>query len=576
MKTKNLWLLFYLLLVSVAGFTQKISNQKVNVNYLNYPFIPVEGKKTYKINIYPGNLEIEQKDIKEKRGLIAKLQNAGPNDIYFATEYQLTADNPDAHIEVAYGEFQIISENMQDHEIPCNRGKKITKESITNCPAFYYDVEFSLPVYITITDGTGKVLMAEKMPMEGITHFGYDESKISGYLNTNELKQDYASKGQQVVLQNAFEAKLEEAEDIIQQAFGFYYDEHRLTIISGKGKSYDYSQLDKAQEEAIAAFETFEKDPSGGQFKEAIQNPIKVWEKELQAMDRFDKKAKINRKIGAELNQNLALAYLFSRDFVNASKYIQETHDLLTSGSSRRLDKIEEAEIYQNLIDRRRKNQFGADLNKNVDVSALVKSESLMSPARNKKKKLLYPVLVAGNQYYSALAQNYEAYEKERQAHQEKETEVYENSMAAATEDATENQYESKVTQTTTQGYMLILNSFIDPKMEELHTDICALKHLNQITANGMGIITIPAQINNLRDLKILSLNNNKITTLPDEVCELSNLKKLNLNNNALTALPHDIGNLASLKKLNLKGNKIPAAEQARIENALPDCKVKF
>ncbi|MFW5761778.1 MAG: leucine-rich repeat domain-containing protein [Cyclobacteriaceae bacterium] len=123
---------------------------------------------------------------------------------------------------------------------------------------------------------------------------------------------------------------------------------------------------------------------------------------------------------------------------------------------------------------------------------------------------------------------------------------------------------------------MLLLNSFFEPQMEELHPDICALKHLNQITANGMGIVSIPTQVNNLQDLKILSLNNNQIASLPEEICELGNLKTLNLNKNALTKLPDNIGNLTSLNKLNLKGNNIPATEQARIEKALPDCKIKF
>ncbi|MFW5761777.1 MAG: hypothetical protein ACOCXH_12430 [Cyclobacteriaceae bacterium] len=410
MKTKKTYSLFYLMLISVLGYSQSINNQKVDVNYLNYPVVPVEGINTYKINIYPGSLDIEQQDIKEKRGLIAKLKNAKPNDLYFAKQYQLTADNPDAHIEVAYGDFQIVGESLHDHEIPCNRGEKITKESITKCPAFYYSVEFSLPVYITVSDKSGKVLMAEKLPAEGYTDFGYDDSKLSGFLTTNELKEAYAAKGSQVVLENAFENKLEEAEDVIQQAFAFYYNEHRITVASAKDKDFDYSTLDDAQAQAIAAYETLATDPTGIQFKNGIQKPIEIWNNEVQSLDKYDKKARINSKIGAELNQNLALAYMFSRDFSNASKHIQETYYLLTSGSSQRLDKIREAEIFDSLIHVRSQYNVGLELNKNVDVSGLVKSESLMSPARNKEKNLLYPVLVAGNQYFSTLAQKYAAY----------------------------------------------------------------------------------------------------------------------------------------------------------------------
>jgi len=69
-------------------------------------------------------------------------------------------------------------------------------------------------------------------------------------------------------------------------------------------------------------------------------------------------------------------------------------------------------------------------------------------------------------------------------------------------------------------------------------------------------LVSIPAELFNLKQLKVLELNNNNLTDLPVEITRLENLEELNLNINNLTRLPEEIIKLEKLKVLNIKNNK--------------------
>jgi leucine-rich repeat protein SHOC2 len=116
-----------------------------------------------------------------------------------------------------------------------------------------------------------------------------------------------------------------------------------------------------------------------------------------------------------------------------------------------------------------------------------------------------------------------------------------------------ENPYEAKVQKTSLQGYMLMLNSFMDGKFETLPVEICEISYLNE-----------------------LSITNNTLTSLPSQIGKLTELKKLNLNNNKLTSIPAELGSLKNLTVLNIKGNAIPQSEIDNIQKMLPNCKIKF
>ncbi len=93
-------------------------------------------------------------------------------------------------------------------------------------------------------------------------------------------------------------------------------------------------------------------------------------------------------------------------------------------------------------------------------------------------------------------------------------------------------------------------------------------------------LISIPAELCNLKQLKILELNNNNLTGLPKEIAKLEGLEELNLNINNLTTLPKEIIQLGKLKVLNIKNNKyleLSAEQIVWLEHLVANgCTVKY
>lgn len=154
-------------------------------------------------------------------------------------------------------------------------------------------------------------------------------------------------------------------------------------------------------------------------------------------------------------------------------------------------------------------------------------------------------------------------------------------------------------------------------KSDKLPDSIFQITTLRRLTVNGGGctgsagnnnaggnancwmIHEIPAEIANLQQLLLLELKANDLHTIPQELAYLPKLKTLDLSDNpaltninpvaklvnleylylygcGLQVLPTYIGDLIHLKQLGLAGNRIGAAEQERIRQVLPNCKIAF
>lgn len=90
------------------------------------------------------------------------------------------------------------------------------------------------------------------------------------------------------------------------------------------------------------------------------------------------------------------------------------------------------------------------------------------------------------------------------------------------------------------------------------------------IISNNRLTGALPAEIHDLRSLRVLDASNNLMTGVPAEVGQLQNLEILNLSNNKLTGLPNELGNLKKLKVLNLSGNNYSKQDLEVIKKGLP------
>ncbi|XP_071442686.1 E3 ubiquitin-protein ligase LRSAM1-like isoform X2 [Hetaerina americana] len=71
--------------------------------------------------------------------------------------------------------------------------------------------------------------------------------------------------------------------------------------------------------------------------------------------------------------------------------------------------------------------------------------------------------------------------------------------------------------------------------------------------------VSLPPEINALKNLQILKVNSNRLKTLPDSIGDLSRLQEFDLSNNNLKTIPSTMGNLKHLQILDLRSNKLKA-----------------
>jgi hypothetical protein len=114
------------------------------------------------------------------------------------------------------------------------------------------------------------------------------------------------------------------------------------------------------------------------------------------------------------------------------------------------------------------------------------------------------------------------------------------------------------------------------PNFSIVYQKISKIKTLNKLALINFkdGMKNLPPQFCNLRDLKALALFNNNISNLPENLANLSVLSELYIDLNPITKLPNSIGALSKLEIIGIASTQIPEAEQKRIQQILPKCKI--
>jgi hypothetical protein len=112
--------------------------------------------------------------------------------------------------------------------------------------------------------------------------------------------------------------------------------------------------------------------------------------------------------------------------------------------------------------------------------------------------------------------------------------------------------------------------------IREIPAEIADLQQLLLLELKGNDIRTVPQELGHLLKLKTLDLSDNPKLTNINAVTKLVSLEYLYLYGCDLQVLPDDISGLTRLKQLGLAGNRIGVAEQERLKQALPNCRITF
>lgn len=480
--------------------------------------------------------------------------------------YDLTSvDLGTITVEYVVGESSFGQERLKDTKSTCLPQGGGLKDAV-ELTTYYYEVPFNKPTTNMVAkNGDGRVVFAEKVTTahQGVAQFGFDKC---AYWVAETMKKDWANEQEKFKSEEVSKEMAEIAalvnNSISRNIFPSFVTEE-FKVYSAKGKSYDYSELDKAQKIGISTYEGFlQNGPSSAGF-EQLRSAIKVWETELEELDTEDKKARINKSIGKGLYENLANAYLYVYDVDEAIKAAIAARKLFGNFSN---DRSKALDIR---IDVLRTHQLA--IKQNAEIAS---DPSRLNALGMNAGKGSYLVSQAPASEFGRLGSEVEGFRYAQIGDKLDANETMHDEAVAAGEI---NPYERYITETATQGKMLIFPPVIvSEELPEFPKEMCALTDLRQITITNNVIASIPPEVKQLNQLKKLNLNGNKLTSLPPEIGDMSGLETLNLSNNPLTEIPEEIKNCKNLKKVSLKGTQLSPDQLKQLESWLPNAKVKY
>lgn len=431
------------------------------------------------------------------------------------------------------GDMKIMNEQVRKGSNACKaKGGKAQVIEI-----YYYQFGIMKPhSYLRISDKAGniKYIKQTTRPEKGTIDFG----KKKCYWAEPVLKSAY-KKEQANFIQKSEKALGKEglkiAKDFLNGALTFTYVQEDIEVYYFKDKDHDYSDLEKAASIAKSGFEDLKDNYNDKTAQSKLTQAISIWEKALSESDPSNRNARINKKVSMTIGENLGKAYMYLLNFDKAGEAVKAALDLQKNvsdnGTIRRKALL--AQIYEL--------KKGYDLNKGLAV--------------NIKPVKMGITIKPKSEIQSFMEDNKKYGQTELSDDKKIEKEEYEKGVASGEI----NPY---------QKYVAIITGGSQLTLPDLASKITK-------EPAGEKLDEFPEEITELTDLTHLILRGNNLKSIPPSIGKMTNLKKLVLVNNQLSTLPDEIGNLTNLKTLVLKGNSFSAAEVAKIQKMLPNCKIK-
>lgn len=548
-----------LLLAFIATFTQaqKVNNKNAKFKTALKPLVPVKGVSQIGLKVYQtGDAPFGEHSFK-----VSKIENAQGNPEvkrYALNDYELVDNGGDLMVELAFDKITATSDKkLYTYKAPCVLDDgHVDKEDIMECDAYAYEQSFNVPLIMRIVTKAGDVVYVEDFSQEKHVKFG--ESDANPFLKKADLETFYANNAN--VIQNlAYQEQLENCLDHLDEVLFFTKYTDDFMIGAGKG-DHDYSKQEQAQDIALKVFgEDRQSDFSG------LNEAISIWEEELKGKDLADKKAKISIPVAAALHGNLAVSYMYQKDFDKALSNVLEFKKLAKMSTNMnvydRADALQDRILYF-----KRSEEMNGDVTLGEDRKS--EKEFKITVSENRKGKNF----LASDNKFATFKSDLEKFEKAQA------TEAAEENAMISESAPKSNPYRNQIVSSASQGNMLVMNAWTHAKLmgQPMPAEVADLVELNQLMANNLQLTSLPENIGNLKGLTSLKLKGNNLTSIPESIGQLTELKTLDLSMNQLTTLPESIKGCVNLKKVTLKGNNISADEMKKIKANLPKkCKVK-
>ena len=491
---------------------------------------------------YGGNIKI----IKEGERL--------ENMKYFSLgrEVEIVDDMPTCVVDVALG-----PESYGEPRIKSGSAKG------SDAKTYWAELTHTMPVRVTISDGEGNVLdgyeitstneirygnekvsTMENGPLGGLTYTSGTLTFDSPMEVRNNLK---GYEGQRFVRRKAVLMQLSKVIDEMEDRLFFLETKQSVDIYVGKGK-HDYTELETAQEQAVAAFKTNNFD--------ALDAPIAVWNEWVKQVDFVDKKAKVTKKVATGLYLSLAAAHLYRDEYTECASAISQARGMGV-GDASAIDACDD--LLNRLLKRRRASIANPDfVLPSEDEVAREKAPDFKS-AIGKRSQNNDVAMILGGDRYMEMGDILARWKSEFVAGSA------EASASEAAEMTMEQRLGAKLS-TTIGGVSLSLNPLTDPDLvgQPLPVEVLSIPKLVYLDLSGMKMGSLPANIDELSMLQTLIVSGNELNELPATLANIPTLKRVVARNNNLTSLPAGMENIPELKSIDLKGN--PFDDGAKVQ----------
>ena len=312
---QKVFILFILSILPLLGSAQKVSFDNVKVKYIQLPLFPLpEEIKTYETSLMI--------DIPEEMGKPDQMNNQ-----YLKIQgYEKVKDRGDLKIDLVFGKFGLIEKKLiTDDVYNINAGE--------NMKGYLYQIHCKYPVTLTVTTGNGKEMLRQEVtPDKDLLNFDFGKWEYS----VENLNKKYNEEQEKLLLEKQekyIKSVLNQVKNILNGNYGYPEKSEKIKIASGKGKKFNYQDLETAFGNTEKAFESLTNKDNIDLIHQEFSTAIEIWEKAILESD-GGKKSRISPEIKMMLLYNCAVANLWMNNFEKAIEDLTEATSLVTDKTS--------------------------------------------------------------------------------------------------------------------------------------------------------------------------------------------------------------------------------------------------
>ncbi|SKC84327.1 tetratricopeptide repeat protein [Ohtaekwangia koreensis] len=286
-------------------FSQNVKYESKGIYFYRYPMKPLDKSvRTYSCRLEDlgDDLSPWQRDTLQRAMSIPGITNV--------------RENGDVQLELIVNELSITNRETRDKPLETEQnGKKSTLHQ------YWYDVTYSFPMKIRVVSKGQTITEQDLTGFFNTKFYPTDRSSLTAL--EKEYDRDYTFKNN--LRSERISQRKEEIRSWLFSNYGYGLVLEGIEIGYIKDKNDEYSDLTQALTLLYVAYTYADKkkDYVDDTFKTKVNEAIAMWEKALLESSE-DKKARIDQKVTAMIQCNIALAYYGLNDFDKAEEWLQK------------------------------------------------------------------------------------------------------------------------------------------------------------------------------------------------------------------------------------------------------------